>query len=760
MTLALTLAAAVLIGVTLGMLGGGGSILTTPVLIYLAGVDAKQAIAMSLFVVGVTSVAGAVPHARAGRIRWRTGLLFGSAGMAGAYAGGRLAAFVPANVLLIAFGVMMTVTAAAMLRGRKEIEPGHGAGKRPLARIVLEGATVGLVTGLVGAGGGFLVVPALALLGGLPMPAAVGTSLLVIALKSFAGLAGYLQSVHIDWTLTLSVTALAAAGGLLGSRLAGRVDPERLRKAFGWFVLVMSVFLVAQELPARARPFFLAAVALAALAALVRALASTARRSRHRAADRDLRKEPVAMQTPMYFAQHYLECLSQASYLIGDKRTGRAVIVDPRRDVSEYLDDAAANGLHIEGVINTHFHADFISGHLELAARTGAWIGYGARAEAEFPIRKLHDRERISLGDVTLEIMETPGHTPESISVLVFERSGDSTPYGVLTGDALFIGDVGRPDLLASIGFSADELGRMLYDTVQRKLMALPDQTRLFPAHGAGSACGKNLSAELQSTIGAQRLTNYACVPMGEREFVDIVTEGQPPAPNYFGYDAILNRKERELLKVEEHLRELPLGDVLARRDAGAVVVDARDPQEFAAGHLAGSINVPADGRFAEQAGMLIEPGREIVVVAPGDRAEEIITRLARIGLDTAAGYLADPEDAFARAPEGSVARAERITFAELREELDGPEPPLIIDVRNAGELADGSIEGAVNIPLAELPGRLDAVPAARRIVVHCAGGVRSSAAASLLRRAGRARVADLIGGYGAWAAAYAPAGA
>jgi uncharacterized membrane protein YfcA/glyoxylase-like metal-dependent hydrolase (beta-lactamase superfamily II)/rhodanese-related sulfurtransferase len=760
MTLALTLAAAVLIGVTLGMLGGGGSILTTPVLIYLAGVDAKQAIAMSLFVVGVTSVAGAVPHARAGRIRWRTGLLFGSAGMAGAYAGGRLAAFVPANVLLIAFGVMMTVTAAAMLRGRTEIEPGHGAGKRPLARIVLEGATVGLVTGLVGAGGGFLVVPALALLGGLPMPAAVGTSLLVIALKSFAGLAGYLQSVHIDWTLTLSVTALAAAGGLLGSRLAGRVDPERLRKAFGWFVLVMSVFLVAQELPARARPFFLAAVALAALAALVRALASTARRSRHRAADRDLRKEPVAMQTPMYFAQHYLECLSQASYLIGDKRTGRAVIVDPRRDVSEYLDDAAANGLHIEGVINTHFHADFISGHLELAARTGAWIGYGARAEAEFPIRKLHDRERISLGDVTLEIMETPGHTPESISVLVFERSGDSTPYGVLTGDALFIGDVGRPDLLASIGFSADELGRMLYDTVQRKLMALPDQTRLFPAHGAGSACGKNLSAELQSTIGAQRLTNYACVPMGEREFVDIVTEGQPPAPNYFGYDAILNRKERELLKVEEHLRELPLGDVLARRDAGAVVVDARDPQEFAAGHLAGSINVPADGRFAEQAGMLIEPGREIVVVAPGDRAEEIITRLARIGLDTAAGYLADPEDAFARAPEGSVARAERITFAELREELDGPEPPLIIDVRNAGELADGSIEGAVNIPLAELPGRLDAVPAARRIVVHCAGGVRSSAAASLLRRAGRARVADLIGGYGAWAAAYAPAGA
>lgn len=758
MTLALTLAAAVLIGVTLGVFGGGGSILTTPVLIYLAGVDAKQAIAMSLFVVGVTSVVGAVPHARAGRIRWRTGLLFGSAGMAGAYAGGRLAAFIPANVLLIAFGIMMTVTAGAMLRGRKEPEPGHRAGNMPLAKILVEGAAVGLVTGLVGAGGGFLVVPALALLGGLPMPIAVGTSLLVIAMKSFAGLAGYLQSVHIDWTLALSVTALAAVGGLLGSRLAGKVDPERLRKSFGWFVLVMSVFVVAQELPAQARPIFLAAVALVALAG---AITLTVRRSRRGTAalpTPDPRKETQAMETPMYFAQHYLECLSQASYLIGDKRTGRAVVVDPRRDVSEYLDDAAANGLHIEGVINTHFHADFISGHLELAARTGAWIGYGARAEAEFPIRKLHDRERISLGEVTLEILETPGHTPESISVLVFEHSGDGTPYGVLTGDALFIGDVGRPDLLASIGVSADELGRMLYDTVQHKLMALPDQTRLFPAHGAGSACGKNLSSELQSTIGAQRLGNYACVPMGEREFVDIVTEGQPPAPNYFGYDAILNRKERELLKVEEHLRELPLGDVLARRDAGAAVVDARDPQEFAAGHLVGSINVPADGRLAEQAGMLIEPGREIVVIAPEDRAEEIITRLARIGLDTAAGYLADPEDAFTRAPEGSIAQAERVTFAQLRDELGGAEPPLLIDVRNAGELADGRIEGAVNIPLAELPGRLDAIPADRRIVVHCAGGARSSAAASLLRRSGRTRVADLLGGYGAWAAAHAPA--
>lgn len=232
----------------------------------------------------------------------------------------------------------------------------------------------------------------------------------------------------------------------------------------------------------------------------------------------------------MYFAQYYLDCLSQASYLIGDETTGRAAVVDPRRDVSEYLADAQARGFTIEAVINTHFHADFAAGHLELAAATGAWIGYGRRAaEVEYPIRRLADHERISLGDVTLEIRETPGHTPESVSILLYEHAADQVAYGVLTGDALFIGDVGRPDLLSSLGLEADELGRMLYDSVQHTLMALPDEVRVFPAHGAGSACGKNLSTERQSTIGAQRLTNYACAPMGEDEFVGARHRG--PAP-------------------------------------------------------------------------------------------------------------------------------------------------------------------------------------------------------------------------------------
>ncbi|MGI5489150.1 MBL fold metallo-hydrolase [Microtetraspora malaysiensis] len=459
----------------------------------------------------------------------------------------------------------------------------------------------------------------------------------------------------------------------------------------------------------------------------------------------------------MIFTQYYLDCLSQASYLIGDETTGRAVIVDPRRDVSEYVTDAEAQGLRIEGVINTHFHADFVSGHLELAARTGAWIGYGSRAEAEYPIRKLAEGERIELGEVVLEILETPGHTPESISVLVYEHAGDAVPYGVLTGDALFIGDVGRPDLLASFGVTADELGRMLYDSVQRKLMALDDAVRVFPAHGAGSACGKNLSADRWSTIGQQRLGNYACAPMSESEFLAIVTEGQPSAPGYFAFDAELNRKNRGLLDADAHARPLAAAEFLAARAAGAVVVDARDAQEFALAHLRGSLNVAADGRFAERVGMVVKPGSEIIVVAPQGREDEVVTRLARIGFDTVTGYLRDPEAVFLATPD-EVAHSFRVTVAELREVLGGAEPPVLIDVRNAGEVAEGAIEDSINIPLAELAARLTEVPADRPVVVYCAGGARSAIAASLLTHRGRATVSDLLGGYGAWQRAFTPA--
>lgn len=467
------------------------------------------------------------------------------------------------------------------------------------------------------------------------------------------------------------------------------------------------------------------------------------------------------------FTQYYLDCLSQASYLVGDESTGQAVVVDPRRDVAEYLADAQAQQLRIVGVINTHFHADFLAGHLELAEATGAWIGYGTRAQADYPVRHLADGERISLGEVTLQILETPGHTPESISVLVFEHSPDEdapekdtaeVPYGVLTGDTLFIGDVGRPDLLASIGFAADDLGRMLYGSI-RRLMELPDDVRVFPAHGAGSACGKNLSTERWSTIGQQRIGNYACRPMGEDEFVALVTAGQPAAPDYFVYDAVLNRKEHEVFDPARHARPLTMAEVLDLQAGGAVLVDARNPQEFATGHLAGSLNVPVDGRFAETAGMVVRPEQQVVVIAPQDREEEIVVRLARIGFDGVAGYLREPEAAFAAAPE-RVVPASRLTAAQLAEILGRAEPPVLVDVRNPGEVALGGIAGALHIPLAQLPGRLGEIPRERPVVTYCAGGYRSSVAASVLRRGDFADVSDLLGGYQAWTSRHAGASA
>jgi hydroxyacylglutathione hydrolase len=462
----------------------------------------------------------------------------------------------------------------------------------------------------------------------------------------------------------------------------------------------------------------------------------------------------AARPSTMVFTQFYIDCLSQASYLVGDTSTGQAVIVDPRRDVQEYLAAAAAQGLRIVGMINTHFHADFLSGHLELAEATGAWIGYGQVAKAEFETRALHDGERISLGDVTLEIMETPGHTPESISVLVYEHADDQVAYGVLTGDALFIGDVGRPDLLASIGFTADQLGRQLFQTIQGKLMNLPNPVRVFPGHGSGSACGKNLSTELQSTIGEQRLSNYACRSMPEREFVALVTAGQPSAPEYFVYDAILNRKQREVFDADAEvpaLDDTALDAALAR---GAAVLDTRDAMTFAAGHLPGALNVPADGRFAETAGMVLTGDREIVLITPDGRQNEVAVRLARIGFDNVAGYLPHP-DSTLLTHASEVARGSRLTAVELSAILAASEgvsgAPVVLDVRNIGEREAGHIPGAIHIPLAELRRRLDEIPTGRPVVAYCAGGWRSSVAASLLRHNGFSDVSDLLGGFAAW---------
>ena len=458
----------------------------------------------------------------------------------------------------------------------------------------------------------------------------------------------------------------------------------------------------------------------------------------------------------MRFEQYYLDCLSQASYLVGDETMGVAAVVDPRRDVAEYVADAEAAGLRIAYVVETHFHADFLSGHLELAAATGAEIVVGAAVAPDFPARLVSDGERIPLGRVVLEFRATPGHTPESISVVVWEDADDPEPWGVLTGDTLFIGDVGRPDLLASVGVTADDLGGMLYDSLHQKLLTLPDATRVWPAHGAGSACGKNLSSATMSTIGEQRRTNYALQPMSKERFVGIVTEGQPAAPEYFVYDAILNRRRRGLLD-ETAPAPLTLDEVEAARDRGVVLLDVREPAAFAAGHLAGSVNIGLDGRFAEYAGQVIDPDDKVVVIAdPGSSAEAKV-RLGRIGFDHVIGALEGVEAALSERPD-AARQASRLTATELAARMQDTVGLQLLDVRNPGELVGGAIAGAVNIPLAALRRRADELDLDRPLVVHCAAGYRSSIAASWLRAAGGRDVSDLLGGYAAWADRHEPA--
>ena len=455
----------------------------------------------------------------------------------------------------------------------------------------------------------------------------------------------------------------------------------------------------------------------------------------------------------MLFEQHYLDCLSQASYVIADEGTKRAVVVDPRRDVSPYLETATEHGLTIEMVIETHFHADFLSGHLELAAATGAEIAYGDVAVTEFESRGLGDGERISLGDVTLEIRHTPGHTPESISIVVFEHADDEVPYAVLTGDTMFIGDVGRPDLLSSVGMTADDLAGQLYDSLHEQLLTLPDETRVFPGHGAGSACGKNLSTDTSSTIGEQRTGNYALQPMSKDDFVLAVTEGQTTAPAYFAYDAMLNRENRELLDEHAEPDELTVEEIGRWQRRGAVVVDTRDPVEFANGHLIGSVNIGMAGRYAEFAGGVVQPGAPIVIVADEGQQREAKNRLARIGFDNVVGCLRNAEQAFIDNPD-DVTRGSRLDVAGLREAMANTPDLQLVDVRGPGEAEGGMIEGAILAPLPQLNNTLASLDASKPTIVYCAGGYRSSIGASRLVSAGFTDVSDLLGGYGAWTTA------
>lgn len=457
----------------------------------------------------------------------------------------------------------------------------------------------------------------------------------------------------------------------------------------------------------------------------------------------------------MFLKQYYLGCLAHASYLIADEASASAIVVDPQRDIQQYLDDAERLGVQIRHVFLTHFHADFLAGHLELRDRCGAEIRLGAQAKAEYKFVAMKDGDTLEFPGLRLQVLETPGHTIESISILVFDLQKNSEkPYAVLTGDTLFIGDVGRPDLRASLGWTAEQLGGYLYESLHNKLLPLPDETLVYPAHGAGSLCGKNISSDTVSTLGEQRIFNYALQPMTKEEFIRLVTVDQPDAPAYFTYDAILNTRELPTLDqtLKQALQPLKLDEVLAAGNSETQILDVRDPEKYAKAHLAGSINIGLDGSYATWAGTILDPGRPIVIVADPGREEEAALRLGRIGFDNVKGYLRDGMAALTERPE-LLQATERVSPPMLADELSSSNPPLVIDVRAPAEWAAGHIKGSINLPLTQMQQRINEIPRDRRIAVHCAGGYRSSIAASVLRQHGITDLIELAGGIAAWEA-------
>ncbi|HKQ57813.1 MAG TPA: rhodanese-like domain-containing protein [Candidatus Eisenbacteria bacterium] len=450
----------------------------------------------------------------------------------------------------------------------------------------------------------------------------------------------------------------------------------------------------------------------------------------------------------MHFKQFYVGCLAHASYLIGDQ--GEAVVVDPSRDVQMYLDEADAHGLKITWILETHLHADFVSGHRELAARTGATIGIGARAEAGYPHRPLREDDTILVGGVRLRAIETPGHTPESLSFLIYAGAADAQPWGVLTGDTLFVGDVGRVDILSS-RLPVAELAGLMYDSLHGKLLALPDETRVYPAHGAGSLCGRNISQDRWSTIGRERMMNPALKPMSREAFVADITRDVPETPIYYLHSRDIN-KAGPPLDAERPLPPMISPRAAAARvEQGAVILDTRPGDAYAAAHVPRSLHVSLDGQYASWVGTLLEPDQELVVIAEPDRVEEAVMRLARVGYEYVVGVIDGGIDAWRAAglPVTSLAEMPAAAVAKGARR--------VLDVRRSGEWTEGHIAGATHIPLSELAGRAGELDRGAEWAVVCASGYRSSIAASVLQRAGISRVVNAVGGMDAYRSAGRP---
>lgn len=456
----------------------------------------------------------------------------------------------------------------------------------------------------------------------------------------------------------------------------------------------------------------------------------------------------------MYFKQFYLSCLAHASYLLGS--AGEAAVVDPQRDIEQYIQEAESQNLKIKYVIETHLHADFVSGHRELAARTGAQIAFGAKAGVAFPHLALKDGDEIKLGSLRLKILETPGHTPESISITVADTTISAQPQKVLTGDTLFIGDVGRPDLVGSKGYTPQAMAEMLYDSLHEKLLTLTDEVEVYPAHGAGSLCGRNISKETSSTIGEQKRFNYALRAMSKADFVQMMTVDLPEVPAYFPQDVEINRTGAKALQEVHQSIAMSPAEVNRLTQQGYLVLDVRSAAAFGAGHIPGALHIGLSGQFASWAGTLISLNTPIILVAEDlTKVAEAVTRLARVGIENVKGYLDGEILAWTKA-DLATAQVGQMPVEELKQQL-ATQSWQLIDVRRPGEYQAGHVPGAINAQLAQLEANLAQFDAQRPTIVVCASGFRSSVATSILAQHGFATLYNVTGGTNAWISAGYP---
>ena len=460
----------------------------------------------------------------------------------------------------------------------------------------------------------------------------------------------------------------------------------------------------------------------------------------------------------MHFEQFYLGCLAHASYMLASE--GEAIVVDPQRDVEIYLEAAQKQNVQIRHIFETHLHADFVSGHKELAARTGATIYMGKAAGATFAHVPTDDGFQLQVGEIRIDALETPGHTPESICLVVTDlavtnEEKSQSPWAVLTGDTLFIGDVGRPDL--SKTHTPQQLAGLMYDSLHQKLMTLPDAVLVYPAHGAGSLCGRNMRAERSSTIGTERLTNYALQIKSRDEFIRQMTSNLPARPDYFLEDAAINRAGATPLTELPELNPISVSELNTMLGRGAVALDVRPNDQFAAGHVPGSINIALSGQFASWAGAVLGlSARPVLIAETSDQLDEARLRLARVGIEDVAGYLDGGPAAWQQLgfPLHSLPQ---ITVQDLDSRLRD-HALRVLDVRRESEWDAGHISGAEWYPLDRFKAALPPIELNRPIAVHCASGYRSVIACSLLQRAGYNNVINVIGGFDAWREAQLPA--